>query len=158
MKLQSAMEYLMTYGWAILIISLVAVVLFEVLNPSAVATNECIFPAGFSCLNYFILSNGVLYINMLQSTTAPINITAIGCDTNSSTSNMALANPAHPHVGIYLPVNSNFTVSVQCHTAGKNYSSYPGHGFSGYVAINYTSTYTQFPNTIFGQVVTKVAK
>ena len=46
---QSAMEYLMTYGWAILIIAVVLAALFElgVFNGSNLAPQACIAQAGF---------------------------------------------------------------------------------------------------------------
>ena len=52
MKLQSAVEYLTTYGWAILIIAIVIMALFEIIA-GAPQAQECILPAGFSC-PYFI--------------------------------------------------------------------------------------------------------
>lgn len=49
-KLQSAMEYLMTYGWALLIISIVIVALVSigVFNGSPLGTT-CIASPGFTC-------------------------------------------------------------------------------------------------------------
>ncbi len=50
-KAQSAMEYLMTYGWAILIIAVVLVALFSlgVFKPSV--SNSCVGQPGFVCEN-----------------------------------------------------------------------------------------------------------
>ncbi len=50
-KAQSAMEYLMTYGWAILIIAVVLVALFSlgVFKPSV--SNSCVGQPGFICQN-----------------------------------------------------------------------------------------------------------
>ncbi len=49
-KLQSAMEYLMTYGWAILIIAIVMVALFSlgILGGSPLGTS-CLPQSGFEC-------------------------------------------------------------------------------------------------------------
>lgn len=51
-KLQSAMEYLMTYGWAILIIAVVMVALFSlgILGGSPLGTT-CLPQSGFECTN-----------------------------------------------------------------------------------------------------------
>src|SRR5271155_3754449 len=50
LKLQSAMEYLMTYGWAILIIAVVMVALFSlgILGGSPLSTT-CIAQSGYTC-------------------------------------------------------------------------------------------------------------
>ncbi len=60
-KLQSAMEYLMTYGWAILIIAVVLAALFElgVFNGSNLAPQACIAQAGFVCKNPVYTANGI---------------------------------------------------------------------------------------------------
>ena len=51
-KLQSAMEYLMTYGWAILIIAIVLIALFSlgVFSNNNLGTS-CIPESGFLCTN-----------------------------------------------------------------------------------------------------------
>ncbi len=61
MKAQSAMEYLMTYGWAILIIAVVLAALFElgVFNGSNLAPQACIAQAGFVCKNPIYTANGI---------------------------------------------------------------------------------------------------
>ncbi len=52
-KAQSAMEYLMTYGWAILIIAVVLAALFAlgVFNGSNLSGNSCQATPGFLCSN-----------------------------------------------------------------------------------------------------------
>ncbi|MDE1768505.1 MAG: hypothetical protein KGH64_03330 [Candidatus Micrarchaeota archaeon] len=52
-KLQSAMEYLTTYGWALLIIAvvLVALLLSGVLNTSTQSITSCVAAYGYQCSN-----------------------------------------------------------------------------------------------------------
>src|SRR5271154_5956592 len=89
MKLQSAMEYLTTYGWAILIIAIALAVLFDLISTAAAGPPQtCLLPAGFSCQNYFMAQNGLLTLNLLQSTQNPISVTAIGCNNPESVSHM----------------------------------------------------------------------
>ncbi|NYZ78872.1 hypothetical protein H0N99_01875, partial [Candidatus Micrarchaeota archaeon] len=59
-KGQTAMEYLMTYGWAILIIMVVLAVLFYlgVLNPPI--PEQCVFPAGITCISSKLNTTGGL--------------------------------------------------------------------------------------------------
>ncbi len=49
MRLQSAMEYLMTYGWAILIIAVVMVAMFSLGLFSPSATTTCAATPGYQC-------------------------------------------------------------------------------------------------------------
>ena len=62
-KAQSAMEYLMTYGWAILIIAVVLAALFElgVFNGSNLAPQACIAESGFICKNPVYTANGITF-------------------------------------------------------------------------------------------------
>ncbi len=64
LKAQSAMEYLMTYGWAILIIAIVLVALFElgIFGGSSLPT-ACTGQSGFVCQNpVFANSNLVITV------------------------------------------------------------------------------------------------
>ncbi len=62
-RAQSAMEYLMTYGWAILIIAVVLAALFElgVFNGSNLAPQACIAESGFICKNPVYTANGITF-------------------------------------------------------------------------------------------------
>jgi hypothetical protein len=55
-KSQAAMEFLMTYGWAIMVILLAlgALAYFGVLNPSNLLPEKCTFPTGFQCEDYVV--------------------------------------------------------------------------------------------------------
>ncbi|MGC8572244.1 MAG: hypothetical protein ACP5LH_03120, partial [Candidatus Micrarchaeia archaeon] len=50
-RAQSAMEYLMTYGWAILIIAIVLAILFKlgVFSGASLTGTSCIGTVGWSC-------------------------------------------------------------------------------------------------------------
>ena len=53
-KSQAALEFLMTYGWAILVVLIVisALAYFGVLNPQRMLPSRCTMPTGFSCMDY----------------------------------------------------------------------------------------------------------
>ncbi|MGC8651797.1 MAG: hypothetical protein ACP5UH_00900 [Candidatus Micrarchaeia archaeon] len=157
LKLQSAMEYLMTYGWAILIISIALAALFMMglFSPSSYVTSSCIFPADFSCLQDFMSTSGVLQINIEQSTESPIEITGIGCNSNVSLAGMTQLTGSSE---IYLPIGGNYSFSnVQCYSGSSAYSGSPGSIFHGYVILNYTDLQTGFPHTTVGTLVQKVS-
>lgn len=163
-KLQSAMEYLMTYSWALLVIALVLVALFTlgVFNPSSVISSQCILPAGLSCVSVYMVSNGLVSINLLQATNTPINITAWGCNANQSIKNMycpgsvCVNGAATTANQIKMQIGANYSYNVQCWGGTAKISSNPGSAFSGYITLNYTEFTTGFPHTVVGQLQAKV--
>ncbi|MDE1804548.1 MAG: hypothetical protein KGH59_02070 [Candidatus Micrarchaeota archaeon] len=85
-KLQSAMEYLMTYGWAILIIAVVLGALYQlgIFSGSGIgSSNSCLTTAGFTCQTPVLNSTGWLGIKFGQIGTGSITITATGCTANT---------------------------------------------------------------------------
>jgi hypothetical protein len=162
-KAQSAMEYLVTYGWAILIISIVLGAIFSLglLNPNTFVNSQCIFPAEFSCLSSSMDSSGNLIINLMQSTTAPINITAIGCNSNATIANMLTFNGPQQK---FLPIGTNITISgntmtpLKCYTGNVVATIGVGTLFKGYVIVNYTDLQTGFPHTSIGTLIQKIMK
>ena len=55
---QAALEFLMTYGWAILVVlvAVVALAYFGVLSPDRFLPEKCILPPGITCLDYKVES------------------------------------------------------------------------------------------------------
>jgi len=53
-KAQAAMEFLMTYGWAILVVlaAIGALAYFGVLSPDRFMPSKCMVSGGFSCIEY----------------------------------------------------------------------------------------------------------
>lgn len=84
MKSQSAMEYLMTYGWAVLIIAIVIAVLFDLgIFGAPTATTTCVAQAGFLCTSPILTNTGVLYVQFAQNSGGQMNITGLGCSNSS---------------------------------------------------------------------------
>ncbi len=69
-RAQSAMEYLMTYGWAILIIAVVLGALYSLGVFSNVSSipNSCIPQPGFLCSNPVLSTNGIITFTVGQAT------------------------------------------------------------------------------------------
>ncbi len=87
-KAQSAMEYLMTYGWAILIISIVLVALWSIgvfSSPGGGGGAACVGTIGYLCGTPTLESNGLLLTTIGQtSSSGTLSVTGLGCS-NSST-------------------------------------------------------------------------
>ncbi|MBI2545679.1 hypothetical protein HYV81_00700 [Candidatus Woesearchaeota archaeon] len=59
-KAQAAMEFLMTYGWAILVVlvAIGALAYFGVLNPSKFLPSSCVVTPGISCDDHRVVADG----------------------------------------------------------------------------------------------------
>ena len=57
---QAALEFLMTYSWAILVVIIIigALAYFGVLNPQSLMPDKCTITAGFSCDDYLLQGGG----------------------------------------------------------------------------------------------------
>jgi len=79
-KGQAAMEYLMTYGWALLVIVIVIAILLVILGRMVKGTPDCTFEsAGFVCNQPTPpqIRNGNIYGVFQHTLNEPINITGI---------------------------------------------------------------------------------
>ncbi len=84
---QSAMEYLLTYGWAILIIAVILVVLFQLHIFEPAAYFSCLGQPGFLCSVPSLSSSGALTVNLsYNGYNYPITIIGLVCNVTSSPS------------------------------------------------------------------------
>lgn len=153
LKLQSAVEYLSTYGWMILaiVIILSALVALGIFNPSTYVNSTCVLPAGFSCKPLVFSSNGLLTFTVTQFTTSPITVTAVGCTSNESVLYNKQLSPS-----VNLPIDGNATFTAMCYQGDAGFTSGIGGVFRGYVVINYTENDTALPHLAIGNSVFKV--
>ena len=109
LKGQAAMEFLMTYGWAILVVLIVigALAYFGVLSPSTLLPEKCTFPVSITCTDHsvgqssitLILLNGAGRDMLVKSIAASSEALGVGnlgcaCNTSSATSGLTLRNGA----------------------------------------------------------------
>jgi len=153
-KGQTAMEYLMTYGWAILIIMVVLAVLFYlgVLNPPIPA--QCTFPAGITCVtNKLSAGTAKLTLEIGQGTGKTIRVTGVQCTQNTTSEFVTGASAVYdPATNITIASGSKAFVAksdatgaisvVNCTDADGNALTDMGIGtqFNGRIIVNYTET------------------
>ena len=84
-KSQSALEYMMTYGWAILVIVIVAAVLYSlgIFSPSSSPSTTVTGFANLGTVNAVCLGGTSFTISMGDSTGYPINVTEINLTSSS---------------------------------------------------------------------------
>lgn len=142
-KSQSALEFIMTYGWAILVVIVAVSTLayFGVLSPDAFLPQACRLPAGISCLDYKVESYRAIVV--LQNTRGEtITITKIIV---SNSDQQCFDNES-------ITLNNNdkaiFTV-LQCNN-GIN-----GQKFNGNINISF-DVEDKLPHTMTGTIRDKV--
>ena len=96
-RAQAAMEFLMTYGWALLVvlIAIGALAFFGVLNPSRFLPETCTLGPGFACADFRVnapdatFPNGLVFINVQNGLGVSLDIFHISIakeDPSSATS------------------------------------------------------------------------
>lgn len=63
-RAQAALEFLMTYGWAIMVVMMAigSLSYFGILSPDAFLPKKCSLPAGISCLDYEVGSSRITLV------------------------------------------------------------------------------------------------
>jgi hypothetical protein len=83
LKAQSAIEFLLTYGWSILVISLAIIAIASSpLFSNIFYSKYCYISPGFACSQFIVNSTGNLSIMLTQATGLNVNITGIACSTS----------------------------------------------------------------------------
>ncbi len=77
-KAQAALEFLMTYGWAILAVlaAIASLAYFGVLSPSYFLPEKCTLPSGITCLDFKVGSSAVTVV-LQNNLGEPITITSL---------------------------------------------------------------------------------
>ena len=153
-RAQAAIEYLSTYGWAILIM-LVAVALLlwlGVMNPKTPLQSTCFFPLDFTCRAYILNTTGSYKLDLAQSTGHPISITKIRCSANTSTS-LGTADEITP-ISISNGGHAIVTNGTQlCYLAnGSATSGLSGNMYKGRIFVEYVELDTMFTRQVVGDV------
>jgi len=139
---QAAMEFLMTYGWAILVVlaAIAALAYFGVLSPDRFLPEKCTLPSGMACLDFRYTGTGFELV--IQNSAGfdmsgiTVGIDGAGCVANASSGSTTLTN------------GQKDTYTVTCSpTAGK---------FKGDINVLYTNQQTGMVHTKTGELIAKV--
>ncbi len=126
-KAQAAMEFLMTYGWAILVVLAAIAVLayFGVLSPDMFFPQRCYLPSGITCLDHEVGSSRITLVlrNNFGSQIIINRISITGTNTNACFDNESIT----------LLNNENAVVTL----SGCNNGNI-GQKFDGNINVTYT--------------------
>ena len=142
-KGQAAMEFLMTYGWAILVVlaAIGALAYFGVLSPDRFLPEKCTLPSGIACLDFryeagtgvqMVIQNGAGF----DMTGITVSVNGTGCDASDAVSGPTLTN------------GQQATYTITCTpTSGK---------FKGDVTFAYTNQETSMTHSKIGEIIVKI--
>ena len=140
-KSQAALEFLMTYGWAILVVlvAISALAYFGVLSPDKFLPSKCTLQSGIACTDFKVTATNVtLFLqNSLGRDIVINNATAGGCPSTALSGAGVLSNGG----------TTTLTFS-NCVNSGSKYN--------GQVSINYTITDTGITHSNQGQVTGRI--
>jgi hypothetical protein len=107
---QSAMEYLITYGWAILIVVIVFVALFQMgVLGNVSGPFVCLGNPGFVCKSEVLTSSGAVIATFGYIGATPITVTGLGCDITAP-----LKGPSYESQHIELKSGQTYQFVFQC--------------------------------------------
>jgi hypothetical protein len=137
---QAATEFLMTYGWAILVvtIAIASLAYFGVLSPDQFLPEKCTMPPGLACIDHKVTESSVqLYLQNSMGydiTINAINLTDKACINSSS---------------INLANGGEVLYTISC-------SSTSGSKFKSDIKVNYVNSATNVSHSKLGNIVAKV--
>ena len=138
-KSQAALEFLMTYGWAILVVLVAvgALAYFGVLSPDKFLPAKCTLQAGLGCIDHKATATGVTVViqNSLGFDLSSVVVNAGDCGSDS------LSKPtlANGDKGKYI---------ILCNLSGSKYNEQ--------LNVSYTVTDTGLTHNNVGQITTRI--
>lgn len=89
-KGQAALEYLMNYGWAILVLAIVIGAIFAtgVFNPNYLVVEECYLSSSFKC-NSYLTNTGLLHLNLTNTLGYPVKIKSVSFSADEGATNIS---------------------------------------------------------------------
>ncbi len=142
-KAQAGLDFLMTYGWALLLIVLVVGALFAlgIFNPNAFLGNKAAGFAQVGVVGYKVDSAGVFSVKLRNQAGTQINITSMNATLGSQTLNYGTTTQID---------NGKQSGTITVGTFGSPPAS--GSSYSVAMQIGYTDTSTGFAYTNTGTV------
>ena len=132
LKSQSAMEYLMTYGWAILIVAVVLAALYQLgfFSGTNFITTSCIAESGFTCQKPVMNVTGYVQVDIGQISNGTMTVTGYACTNNTQS-----PSSFNTYSGtLSLTSGQTQQAVVKCPGVGGQI----GSAFRGYIWIQYT--------------------
>ena len=143
-KSQAAMEFLMTYGWAILVVlvAIGALAYFGVLSPDRFLPSKCQLPSGIACVDHRADATGVQVVLL----------NGMGFDATSVVVSVGQCGLMSPSAG-----GDNILQNGEQETFTATCTLTPGSKFSQSFGVSYTNQNTGLPHSLNGTVTVSVS-
>lgn len=148
-KGQSALDFLMTYGWAIALIVIIAAVLFAlgIFDVNNFVGNKAVGFSQVSVKGWGLNSTGAFNIKLSNQFGAPINITNISVKIGATTA---------PVNGLPVTVTTGADTGILNTSATAFGTQTSGSSYTAQVVISYKDLNADFPYTTSGTLTAKV--
>ena len=147
-KAQAAMEFLMTYGWAILVVlaAIAALAYFGVLSPDRFLPEQCTLPSGTACLDFTVTGNATdPTFSMIIQNSAGFDMSSVSVNLTSPQSGSCTAATA---ASLTDGQQSTFNVVCTGQSSGK---------FKSDLTMAYTNLQTSLAHTKIGTLIAEVS-
>jgi hypothetical protein len=150
---QASVDFMMSYGIALIIIFIAVSLIYKVSVLNAVLSiSSCIASPGFECEAFALNKSGVLVLQLSQATGGSIIIKGAACASQASNIgaypafgnlnviNSILYYPPNnaPGTGINVYSDGSATLMIYCYSNAGVARGSLGNGYTGYVWLNYT--------------------
>ncbi len=147
-KAQAAMEFLMTYGWAILVVLIVigALAYFGVLNPQQFLPKKCQFGQGIVCQDHKLTINN-LRVRLNNALGSDIKIKGL-----SFVADNGLISCVDSTLDNTTSSGATVDITIGCPTSSVSV----GVRLKGKLVLNYTDLQSGFDHSVPGTLLTDV--
>ena len=147
-KGQAAMEFLMTYGWAILVVLIVigALAYFGVLNPQQFLPQKCQFSTGLVCVDKQLTSDGAYKLRISNGLGNAIEVTKLVID---DTQDFADCDTAYTDKVLLAGEEKNF----DCPAPTPALTLDAGQRIKAKMVLSYTDRQTKFEHDVTGTLL-----
>ena len=158
-KAQAAMEFLMTYGWAILVvlIAIGALAYFGVLSPGKFLPQSCTLAPGFACSDFTVTNtldaNGADVVVAVRNG-AGSQATSVTFTVTPQGGSACVAAPTGYTAPTTIAEGADATFKFDCGAAGANYNE--GDRFKAALTMVYTFSGQSLSHTVTGDMTTRV--
>ena len=149
-KGQAALDFLMTYGWAIALVVIIAAVLFAlgIFDVSNFTGNKAAGFSGVAVQGWNLGAAGQMNMKLSNQVGTQIRVDAVSVVIGQNTSTLGV-----------LPVTLNTGASTNTLSTGAAAfgTQTPGTGYTAKVYINYTDLNANFPYTTSGTLTGRIS-
>lgn len=144
-KAQAATEFIMTYGWAILVVlaAIGALAYFGVLSPDKLLPEKCQFPAGVDCIDKPVVSASAATVTLAMRNNIGYKMEILSV---AGTDDCASPTLTSPSANTQVNNNDKFTLIADCG------ASLPTGRFKSDITISYINNETGLTHTATGAI------